>query len=609
MLKLARILIIAAALYLLLVLLDEFVLVILLGQRVGVPLIVALVEGLAAIGTGFIVRGLRGRVWRFDDPEARPDLALDLILGVPLVGTLCFLVSCLYLSSWTMTPLLVILGVAGAYAIARHFETKSRILERIGGSNFALAAIVLVFVCAAIAAQAPPSTLDELSYHLAIPWTWVKEHRAIELPLISHSYFPLGVESASLPLLSILGNRDGGIASHILHLVTAIATTIVIARRSRDLLLTAAIVATPALALTAGWSLVDWPLLGITVALIAALDDGDAPAIAAAVGAGMLTKYTFLPLAVIVVLTWVARSRGRAAEAPRDSATPRPRDLRLALAIGCAIGSIFFLRNLVFTANPVAPFLSAGAPHVSGYRAPAFLSSYVFDGRYIDESLGASLLSFAAATGSPLGWVMLLFGAGALFALAPSARLLVPFFAVAAMQARALAANRVLRGIAATAIAAQLLLIGFLTERSDAFSLLAARATDEQYLTKARPSIPVARALDAALPAESLTLVVGLNETYWFVHRVRGGGNFDGPRLSTYLTAPTPEAVYARLKRDGITHVAVVSVPAPTLVAKKVEERDTALTPEAQRALAITLDHYAANVTTPGSATALFALK
>ena len=40
-------------------------------------------------------------------------------------------------------------------------------------------------------------------------------------------------------------------------------------------LLTAAIITTPALALTAGWSLVDWPLLGICFAL---LDDEEVPA-------------------------------------------------------------------------------------------------------------------------------------------------------------------------------------------------------------------------------------------------------------------------------------------------------------------------------------------
>jgi len=90
---------------------------------------------------------------------------------------------------------------------------------------------------------------------------------------------------------------------------------------------------------------------------------------------------------------------------------------------------------------------------------------------------------------------------------------------------------------------------------------------------------------------------------------VRGGGNFDGPRLSAYLDQPTPDALYAQLKRDGITHVAVVSLPPlPTNVAKKVEERETALSPASQRIMSQTLDRYAAGVASRGAAT-LFTLR
>jgi len=63
------------------------------------------------------------------------------------------------------------------------------------------------------------------------------------------------------------------------------------------------------------------------------------------------------------------------------------------------------------------------------------------------------------------------------------------------------------------------------------------------------------------------------------------------------------------LKQDGITHVAVVAPPpAATEVPQKLAERETMLTREAQRILAQTLDHYAANVSTRGAAT-VFTLK
>ena len=160
---------------------------------------------------------------------------------------------------------------------------------------------------------------------------------------------------------------------------------------------------------------------------------------------------------------------------------------------------------------------------------------------------------------------------------------------------------RVLLGLA---IVVQLFLIGYFVDRDGAFSLLSAAASDTEFLTKQRPSFKTVQSIDALLPADSRALVVGLNETFWFARRVRGGGNFDGPRISRYLEVPTAEALYARLKNDGITHVAVVAPsPATTAVAQKLAERETALSPAAQRILAQTLDHYASNVASGAGAT------
>ena len=79
----------------------------------------------------------------------------------------------------------------------------------------------------------------------------------------------------------------------------------------------------------------------------------------------------------------------------------RPIHARYSLLIGLAAGSVFFIRNLILTANPIAPFLSAAAPHVTGYRAP-FLSDYVFDPHFLDEGLGASLLAVCSLSAGRL---------------------------------------------------------------------------------------------------------------------------------------------------------------------------------------------------------------
>ncbi|MEA2572632.1 MAG: hypothetical protein QOI24_4633 [Acidobacteriota bacterium] len=585
----ARVAALVFAAFLLLSFLDKFLLVELLARRTALPLALAFLNSVAIVGAGFAVRGLRGRVWRVESESRALDLPLDFIIGYPIFGTLCFLVATLYASTWTLMPMTIVCATFGAFAIVRARESgvKSEPIAFTTSDVFPLVAIALVFIAGLLAAQAPPLSLDELAYHLAVPHTWLLEGRAIELPLLSHSYFPLGIESADLPLLAAL-DSGGGIASHFLHLLAAIAATLLIHRLTkRNLFATAAIVATPALALTAGWSLVDWPLLGITAALVLALDEDDHATIAAAVGAGLLTKYTFIPLALVALV--VARR------------------WRPALP-GLAIGSVFFIRNLILTGNPVAPFLSPNAPHVSGYRAGAFLSDYVFDGRFLDESLGASLLSLAALTAGQLAWILVMIG-GLLFFLAPSSRLLIPFFAIPAARASEnLGRSRAMRIILIIAISAQLLLVAFFVDRTGVFELLSGRASDDELVAKQRPSYAAVAWLNKTLPADSRTLLIGLSESYLFTRRVRGGGNFDGPRISKYLAAPLPEALYAQLRRDGITHVAIVTAPPPTKDAKKLEERETVLSPDAQRMLAQTLDRYTANIV-PGPNTVLFALR
>ena len=566
--------------YVLLVLLDRFVLVQLLLQRTGLAMLLALITGVAAVGTGFGFRALLNRRW---EPGAL-DLPRDLVIGYPLFGTLCFLVATIRVSLWTMMPLLALAALSGVFAIVRRLETRP-LSWPVAPGPFASVALGIVFACGFVVAQAPASSLDELAYHLAIPWSWVKEGRAIDLPLISNSYFPLGIESADLPLLAAMG-RDGAVASHFLHLGVALAATLLLYRLSRrDGLLTAAIVATPVLAVMAGWSLADWPLLGVCAALVLALDEDDTAAIAGSLAAGLLLKYTFIPFALITLLVH-RRWRG--------------------LWPAAIAGSVFFIRNLVLAHNPVAPFLSAGAPHVAGYRGHAYLSAYIFDGHFLDESLGASLLTACAAAGGMLSLVLLV-AALALFLLAPSARLLLPYLAIPAARSRV--KGTWLRLMLAAGIVVQLFLIVFYVDRGESFTTLSGKASDDDFLVRQRSSYPTIKALDAILPEQSTTLVVGLNETFWFARRVRGGGNFDGERVSRYLEAGAPERLYERMKHDGITHVAIIA-PAVlnTAVAQKIEERETALSPEARRILALTLDRYASAVTGRERAT-LFALK
>jgi hypothetical protein len=578
MVKTRSVLAVLMALFALLTLLDRFALIELLARRITIPLLAAAAEALAILAVGARARR-----------SAHIDAPLDFLIGYPLFGAICFLVATIRISAWTMAPLVGIGAVAAALLAIRRFleraegrdkEAAKPPLPALGPSG---AAVLALLACALVWAQAPPSTLDELADHLAIPHTWSVEGRAIDLPLVSHSYFPLAIESADVPLLALLGPMSGGIASHLLHLFAAIAATLLIVRRSKSWLATAAIVSTPALAITAGWSLVEWPLLGLFVALYVALENDDPNTATAATAAGMLVGYTFLPFGAIA---WALKKR-------------IPGWIALA-------GLLFFVRNLILTGNPIAPFFGVAAPHLVGYRALS-VSDYLFQGKFVDEALGASLVAMPMLASGAIAFasVALLI---ALFFLGPSSRILAPFLVVPALSAAPALRRRLLSVLVAIAVVVQTLLIVWFAGRGGAFALLSGSTTDVEYLQNARASYVATEWLNQTLPADSRTLLIGEGETYWLNHSVRGGGNFDGPRVSRYLDLPTPEAVRQRLRNDGITHIAILSASLPTHVDEKLDERRTTLSPTAQKSLAQTLDRYAGTVTSHGPVT-LFALR
>src|SRR3954453_4014182 len=101
--KIQRIVSAVIALYLLLVLIDRFVLVELLVTRIGLSVLLAIFEAFAILGVGFAVRGLLARVWRAEDL----DVPRDFLLGYPIFGALCFLVGTMNVSSSSMGIVLV----------------------------------------------------------------------------------------------------------------------------------------------------------------------------------------------------------------------------------------------------------------------------------------------------------------------------------------------------------------------------------------------------------------------------------------------------------------------------------------------------------------------
>jgi hypothetical protein len=163
--------------------------------------------------------------------------------------------------------------------------------------------------------------------------------------------------------------------------------------------------------------------------------------------------------------------------------------------------------------------------------------------------------------------------------LRPSARILVPSLVVSAsigaLAAERLTRRKALAVIVLTAAAVQAAFVTLAWSGLQPWRIVTQSA--DEYL---RPNINYREIKWAQqfLPQTSRTLVVGAPMLFWFDTPSRGGGNFDGPRVSALLES---SQLATRLKADGITHVAFFA-QGLTRRAGPYRERFTALSSRAQ---------------------------
>lgn len=460
------------ALFALLTLLDRFAPLEPLAARTAMPLLLAAVMAVAMIGFGALLRRAK-----------RIDFARDFLIGYPLFGAALYLAALVRISAATLVPVLVIGLIAGVFFLLRWYADERGASEEANVSPWASAFVFAMFVCTFLTTA-----------NLPIARTWMLEGRAVALPLLDEYFSPLGIESAALLPLTLLGPRGGAVTANLLNLFAAIAATTLILRRTRSWLAAAAIVTTPAMILI-------WPMAGLFIALYLALEEDDRDAASAITAAGLLTSYTFLPFAI---LGWAIKRR-----VPKWTAL---------------FGAIFFLRAL-------------DLPRIFRVREVA-LADYVFNDAFQHEALGAAIVALPVFAIGALAAASAL-AALALFLLAPSALVLAPYLAVASLSASA----RLRRRFLAALVVAAVILQTFIAVHT---------------VTRDTPESPAKQAIDwlnTSLPRESRTLVIGTDELHAFTRRVRGG---DSERISRYLEQPTIEAARARLREAGITHIAVI---------------------------------------------------
>lgn len=569
-------------------------------SRIILPTVVALLLLVAAIGAGTLASTVFRRTLGEQTSEQHADLATRLVVGYPLFGGVEFLFASISTGLFMLLLPVLLFFVIGARAVL----TRGRIPHTAASFSIGTLILVLLLLTGVTLAILPAVSLDEVSYHLAIPRIWIAEGSAGALPLMSHSWFPLGTEAADLPSLALLGT-NGAIASHLLHLFVAIAGGIVLLRSLPQTRLrsigVAALVSTPAIILGAGWSGTDVPLVAVSLVLFLSLDRflrgmGGAEWIASSIAAGLLIKYTFLPIAGLLV------------GAALVFAAPRRRSLIIASMAGAVAGSVFFIRNLILTGNPVEPFLSATGGEIARFRWSGSwaetLSSYMFDPRLIDDSLGFVLPALALAALALFRvlepWhraaaLSLLLMAAVLTLIGPAGRILLPFLvipawvALAALTRREDGAGTLLTAIILVlATTIQMAVAWLHIDRLDPLKVVSATVDDQEWVSRHRRSMPLIRQGNVLLSSPSeKTLVLGVNELFWFDGRVRGGANFDSARISAHLSAD-PDALVSRWRAEGIEQVLVyprqIRVGSPGEAAVE-RQRALTLTPEAAAAM------------------------
>ncbi|MBW3565188.1 MAG: hypothetical protein KY459_10725 [Acidobacteria bacterium] len=537
-----------------------------IGRLIG-PVTVALLLALACIGFGDLSLRIARKIVAEKREPADP--AFLLVIGYPLFGGLLFLAGLLSTAPVVVVSLAALAALFGMRALGRE---RSRKRERLSISllpGLLLGAAGLISV---LMASLPAVSLDEVAYHLAIPDVWLSTGRAVALPLMSHSFFPLGTEAVDLVSLALLGHA-GAIASHFLHLMVGLGGVLLILRwlerrgSSLGAFGIAAIVSTPSLLIAAGWSGTDVPLLASTAALFIAIDDfvwesASAARIATALASGLLIKYTFIPLALMLIALALLRSSRRSL-------------LVRAVLLGGIAGSIFFVRNLLLTGNPIEPFLTGETEGIERFRwmgsFGSTFSSYFFFTRYIDDSLGLLLPALALAALASWrrideGWlraaaVAFTGAAMVLMILAPAGRILLPFLLIPAMIGLAAIgigpeaiAGKVIRGVLVAGTVVQLVMSGLFVLRLDPFPVAFGQMDEQRWLSERRGAQDLIIEGNSVLLDAGRTLVLGLNELFWFEGDVRGGGNFDSQRfVALFSDEDFPE----RLSEEGITHLLV----------------------------------------------------
>jgi len=569
----------------------------------GIALIVAwlAVLSLACLGAGSLA-------WQL--AAARPVAGLDALVVVLALGAGALAAAAAALSLAGLLrplPLLAVVAVATALGVREVARMDRRPRLRLPpGTRLPALLVVAVAGYTLLVAVTPSPFYDQLHYHLAFPFQWLR-HGAIEVfPRHAYSFFPathgllfsyglaalgagaaqathwwlgaLGVAGAGALAVGLRGPRAGwwtaallATTASLLQLATwAAADLAVIAFGVAALLMLALASRDAGLARRPGW----WLLAGLLVGL--------------SVGCKYLAALTVaVPLGVAVLLLRVPHGGvGRLG--------------RGALVVGGATVAFapWLLRNAAATGNPLYPFLSSVfATHVEGVTAAdvAAVAALIPGTGWARPAAGEllTLTTFApvgdagALGPAHLGLLPLALWAiwrgrrsfAATIAVAgavavagwalgpPTGRYLLPAMTVLAVltgcgvQRAVTAAPRRSRGGIAALLAAVLAwsaLGGLSSLELERLGCTLGRGNPDEVMERWASYWPAARVVDERLPADARLLLVGESRAMYLERDVVVDDPFVTPLLVVLAESlPSAPALAAELQRRGITHLLV----------------------------------------------------
>lgn len=307
-----------------------------------------------ALGFTVLTRRACGVLLRDFDPAAR--WGMSGLLGLGLLGSLTYLLATLGAIKY-VTTVCGVVALGGIVAGKDCFlELKLKKPESLELGLFGLCGISVLL--SLIGALSPSTSLDwdSLAYHLAVPKLWIQAGSVYSVPNISHSNFPAAFDSLFLLGLQ-LGSESAAKIFTVLSFVFGLTAVFGFGRKAfggaSGAFAALVLAGIPMMIWEAGTAYIDVPhglYGGIALVLAATLAQSEdkiqrAILVALFLSLSAGTKYTgLLVIAVAGLVCLAAAGRGGIKAA------------LVACSLGFALASPWYIRNVVWTGNPVYPF-------------------------------------------------------------------------------------------------------------------------------------------------------------------------------------------------------------------------------------------------------------